>query len=68
MGKNSSSFLGLQGAPTFVPKPDSSGSSRFFPIGTIANGGAVNCQEPQAIHFLILNTNYYLERKASTKQ
>jgi hypothetical protein len=46
MGKNSSSFLGLQGAPTFMPKPDSSGSSRFFPIGTIiANGGAAGPQE-----------------------
>jgi len=58
----------LQDAPTFVPKPDSSGSpdlSTFFlffygvlacftgSIGAIANGGTERPQEPQAIHFLI---------------
>ncbi|CAH0170085.1 hypothetical protein SRABI36_04217 [Pedobacter sp. Bi36] len=51
-GYSSISFVGLQDAQALVLKPDSSGSSRFF-IGTIANGGTANCQEPQAAHFLI---------------
>jgi len=57
----------LQGAQTFILKPDSSGSSRFF-IGTIANGGTANRQEPQSILFLLKNDRFQLKREACTKQ
>jgi hypothetical protein len=66
-GYSSISFVGLQGAQAFVFKPDSSGSSRFF-IGTIANAGTANRQEPQSILFLLKNHRFQLKREACIKQ
>lgn len=58
------SFAGLLRAPTFVSKPDSSGSG---PSSEVANGGTENRQEPQNAHFLTSkNTNLYLEHNAFT--
>ncbi|MFJ7541144.1 hypothetical protein, partial [Pedobacter suwonensis] len=51
-------ILSVCRAPTFVPKPDSSGSLRFF-IGAIAHGGTASRQEPQTYRFRILKQNYF---------
>jgi len=51
-GKNSYSFLGLQGAQTLFLNPTAAAASDPS-IGATANGGAENLQEPQAISFLI---------------